>query len=224
MRTYGEITAADYEIHGNPFDFDPNEGRDLPATPAFVGAPATDKQLTFIRKLLAERGLEWTGVLPAREISKSEASAAISAMLDMPKAPRAAAKAPATVEITEGLYRNPETDEIFKVQRAVHGSGHLYAKRLVVEQAAPGEPATAYFEYAAGAIRTLAPEWKMDHEAAAAFGKLYGVCCSCTRPLTKEDSIHNGYGWKCASNHGWPYVKAPAIVVPGSTGHLVDSE
>jgi hypothetical protein len=93
------------------------------------------------------------------------------------------------------MYQDPE-GVIYKVQIAKQGSGNLYAKKLVVE----GEEGdyTASFEYAAGAIRKIRPEWKMTREQAAKFGQLYGVCCVCGRDLTDEGSIAAGIGPICA--------------------------
>jgi hypothetical protein len=114
-------------------------------------------------------------------------------------APQAAGLAPQPTrpaglgQVTEdGMYRTPD-GTIWKVQRAVHGSGQLYAKRLTVE---PGQTGT--FTYEPGAIRRLRPENRMTLEDAKAFGKLYGVCCQCGRTLTDEVSIADGIGPVCA--------------------------
>ena len=103
--------------------------------------------------------------------------------------------------VTEaGMYRHGET--IFKVQKAVHGSGHLYAKRLVPGewQEVAGErlvsPAT--FEYAPGALKTLAAEDRLTVEQAKEYGALYGTCIVCGRTLTDEKSIAAGIGPVCA--------------------------
>jgi hypothetical protein len=82
--------------------------------------------------------------------------------------------------------------DIFKVQRAVHGSGNLYAKRLVVT--GPGE---ASWEYAPGMVRLLTEADRLTVEAAASFGRLYGVCAVCGRTLTDEGSIEAGIGPVC---------------------------
>ena len=78
---------------------------------------------------------------------------------------------------------------VYKVQKAVHGSGYLYAKRLD----------GTCFMMASGAIRTLHAEDKMTLEQARQYGKIYGVCCRCGRTLTDEDSIAAGIGPVCAS-------------------------
>lgn len=106
----------------------------------------------------------------------------------------ATAKAAPTAQVTEdGMYQNPDTLEVYKVQVAHHGSGNLYAKRLVVTDG------KGRFEYAPGAIKTIDPAWKMDLNQATAFGQLYGICCNCAAVLTDEKSIAAGIGPVCAT-------------------------
>lgn len=87
---------------------------------------------------------------------------------------------------TEGMYL--KDGRIFKVQRAVHGSGHLYAKELV----------DGSFVYAGGMFRQLDSSHAMTLEQAKEYGALYGVCCACARTLTDEASIEAGIGPVCA--------------------------
>jgi hypothetical protein len=113
---------------------------------------------------------------------------------------------------SDGMYRNPGTGEIFKVQVAVHGSGKLYAKQLIMfvggekhfaptkataEMWEPGRDSME-FQYVQGAIYRLDASWKMSLEEAKAFGALYGTCCVCGRTLTDEKSIAAGIGPVCA--------------------------
>lgn len=102
---------------------------------------------------------------------------------------------PLTPVTTDGMYLLNGT--IYKIQRAVHGSGHLYAKELVIH-----EGANAIFEYAPGVIKKLHAEDKMTLEQAKEFGHLYGVCCKCGATLTDENSIAAGIGPICAGK-GW---------------------
>jgi hypothetical protein len=95
-----------------------------------------------------------------------------------------------TGPVTEGMYKVGE--RIFKVQKAVHGSGHLYAKELITDQDGSS------FAYAPGIIRTLTLGDKMTIEEAKEFGALYGTCCVCARTLTNETSIEAGIGPVCA--------------------------
>lgn len=94
----------------------------------------------------------------------------------------------ATTTITDGVYQSPD-GRIIKVQKAVHGSGNLYAKVF--------NPDTKEFEYAPGVVNTVRPEWKMTIEQASEFGRLYGRCVNCGRTLTWEKSIERAMGPVC---------------------------
>lgn len=98
----------------------------------------------------------------------------------------------------DGMYRNPATDQIFKVQWNLKRTG-LYAKQLVMSETGdPKSPWHAEFVFDRNAISKLAPEMKMTLEDAKAFGALYGTCCNCGRTLTNEESIAAGIGPICA--------------------------
>lgn len=161
-----------------------------------VHVPATGKQIAFLKNLLVERGLSLSNE-ELSALNKNDASKKISELLNTPKV--TVPNKTSQIVTEAGMYRNPATGEIFKVQKAVHGSGHLYAKRLVVVDH-EHNPATAdvYFEYASGAVHQLRPEWRMSLEEAKAFGALYGTCCVCSRVLTDEKSIAAGIGPICA--------------------------
>lgn len=215
----------------NPFGF---TGQSKPAV------YATHKQVMFAIKLGSERGQDLTAELAMTDdagqivltstgectpkISKRDASDLITALLATPKVvvPKVTSPdKPADVEIEPGMYMvslpdstgyvGPEM-KIYKVQKAVHGSGKPYAKILMVDDSTT--PADVWFEYAPGVVRKLRPEHKLTVEQAKAFGALYGTCVYCAKTLTDENSIFNGYGRKCAANHGLPYEKAPSLPAP----------
>lgn len=142
----------------------------------------------------AENPVSVQETVDAEIITKRQASQMIDAMKMAPKKP-VAPKSPAKSEIEAGMYRMGAV--IFKVQRAVHGSGKMYAKRLV--------PVGSdwVFEYAPGLVSKLGPEHKMTLEQAKEFGALYGTCCVCGRTLTREESIEAGIGPICASKGEW---------------------
>lgn len=190
---------------------------------------ATHKQVMYAIKLGSERGQDLTAELAVTDdngkivlnsegacrplISKRDASDLITALLATPKVvtpPAPGKSAPADVELEPGMFMLDNV--IYKVQRAIHGSGKLYAKVLMVDDTVT--PAEAWFEYAPGVVRKLTVEHKLTVEQAKAFGALYGTCCYCAITLTDENSIFNGYGRKCASNHGLPYEKAPTMPAP----------
>lgn len=87
----------------------------------------------------------------------------------------------------EGMYILD--GRIFKVQRAIHGSGQLYAKELQATK----------FDYAPGMYRRLNSSHRMTLEQAKEYGALYGTCCVCGRTLTDEKSIAEGIGPVCAT-------------------------
>jgi hypothetical protein len=94
------------------------------------------------------------------------------------------------VELEDGIYQKEGV--IYKVIMAIYGSGHKYAKKLV--QKSDG---SWHFVFESKAISLLTPEDRMTLENAKAFGKLYGICCSCSRQLTDETSIEEGMGPIC---------------------------
>lgn len=131
--------------------------------------------------------------------------------------------APKRVE-QDGMYRNPQTGEIYKVQWN-RGSGdgrRLYAKLLTLVMIDNGLNVTratrfslandshmglqvekAEFNYAPGAMKFIRPEWRMTIEEAKQFGALYGTCIRCGRTLTLEESIERAMGSTCAKKANW---------------------
>lgn len=106
--------------------------------------------------------------------------------------------------IVEGMYRDPD-GTVIKVQVAHHGSGKLYAKRLVVldqpRELKNGKVAGGEFVYTAGLINKVQPEWRMTLDEAMEWGQLYGICCRCGTVLTDDQpggSIERGIGPVCA--------------------------
>lgn len=165
---------------------------------AVAANAATPKQVAFIAKLLVDKDLTGTKFagreLP--QISKAQAGEAIDALLKLPRLVAepvgytqvSAAKAE---PVTDGMYLVGET--VYKVQMSQ--TGHLYAKVLVQH----GAGVKATFEYAAGAMRIIRPEHRMDLASAKAYGALYGQCVVCGRTLTNEVSIEASIGPVCAS-------------------------
>lgn len=100
---------------------------------------------------------------------------------------------PKYAEVEDGMYieasLNTNGQRIFKIQRAVHGSGNQYAKELIEGK----------FTYAPGLIRFVKQHCRrMTLEDAKKYGALYGTCCVCGRTLTDENSIEAGIGPVCA--------------------------
>lgn len=109
------------------------------------------------------------------------------------------------LEITEGFWylaTAPGQVQIVKIQRAVHGSGNLYGKRLLAPESPDGSKWK--FEFESGLIRQMVQLYrqgvevaKLTPERAKEFGHLYGICCVCGATLTDEKSIAAGIGPVC---------------------------
>lgn len=127
-----------------------------------------------------------------RRMDRKSASAYIDSLMASPKVKRSGGSQPADLE--DGIYEKDGI--IYKVVHAVHGSGKQYAKEL----------RGTSWEYAGRKpLHTLTADDKLSAEKAKAWGILYGMCINCMRTLTREESIHVGYGPVCAANHGWWY-------------------
>lgn len=169
---------------------------------------ATPKQKDFVSSLLMQLGRTESSLpRPIDEYGIREISPLIDELKEelhnKPKVAVSVMEPSATV--AEGMYRDPDTGAIYKVQRAIHGSGNLYAKRLrIVSEAERDDegdivvPGKVVFDYSPGTLRTLRPEWRMTMEQAVEFGALYGTCVRCGRTLTKEKSIERAMGPICA--------------------------
>lgn len=190
-----------------------------PRTPSAGGAGsgqpvkmANEKQIRYIDGLTAERDVSGVTALQHSVLERGYGAKAIdkltsrqaSDMLDIltqcpRKAPVAASTtsrtqvAPRTYapreELAAGIYQ--VGTKIYKVQRAVHGSGKMTCKLLIVDGGG--------WEYQGLATRFIpAGVAPMTLEQAKEFGRLYGICCHCGATLTDEESIAAGIGPVCA--------------------------
>lgn len=163
----------------------------------------TDRQKSYINSLLVQKGAELPG--DVEDLTKEEASATIDRLRVMPNLPQEKQVPLPGVTVEEGMYRDPNTGDIFKVQRAIHGNGSLYAKKLIVTTQPKYDdegdivwPGTIRFEYIPGLLKRLKPSMRMTLDEAKEFGALYGTCVRCGRTLTKEKSIERAMGPVCA--------------------------
>lgn len=154
-----------------------------------IQSPATEKQINFLVKLLAEKiedpaksldAIKW---VHEHKLSKALASEKISEYMAMPSVRTAFSS---TSELDEGMYRM--NDEIFKVYRTQ--AGHLTTKQLI----------EGCFEYTGRKpLHSLTAEHRMSLVEAQEYGRITGICCNCGRKLTNEESIAAGIGPICAS-------------------------
>jgi Family of unknown function (DUF6011) len=160
---------------------------------------ATAPQIRYITGLAASREVGSLAPFLTTEalthLSGHNASRMIDALLAKPVKVSERRDAAPAAELEAGMYRKAD-GRIYKVQRAVHGSGKMTAKQLIAPSA-DGAYA-ARFEYQGLASRFVAADERMSLEEARQYGALYGVCCVCARTLTDEDSIAAGIGPVCA--------------------------
>jgi hypothetical protein len=165
-------------------------------TPRRNDREASEPQKNMIRKLAAAKniteylGQELETFLGAMKMADVDAAREHMLSQPWPYKKKVVADEP-VAEVTEGMYKTANGD-IYKVQRAVHGSGRLYAKKLTQD----GDE--WFFERIVGGMRKIAPADRMTMEQAREFGKLYGRCVRCAALLTDEESIERGMGPVCA--------------------------
>lgn len=179
-------------------------------------APATEKQLEYLKALLADR-TGWADRVFFKEsslangtpLTKREASYWIGKAKEVPAEPKPDGSPTPTgktymPEIEDGVYRNV-AGQIFKVYHTVHGNNTQVAKRLVVHSEMDGTWTAEFVYEGRKGLKGLTAAMLLTQEEAAEFGKVYGFCVRCGRTLTREESIHVGYGATCAGHMGWWY-------------------
>lgn len=159
---------------------------------------ASDKQITFIKKLMSEKDMKGPDMIiiiavdslihtKPETLTKAGASQAIDILMAMPN--KAVTKVTTTSKTIEpGFYK--VGDKVYKVQTSPN-SGYNFAKVLTAHG----------FEYAKGAIKTITPADKLTLADAKEYGKVHGSCIICQRTLTDEGSIEAGIGPICAGKY-----------------------
>lgn len=173
-----------------------------------TAVPATEKQIGFLKSLIAERNQDNVkgdtvetimNVLGEIFVVKHEASSAISDLLDQPKVIKVSA--PVAVPqggLLDGLplsnYAVEIADEGLVFLRIAEFKGTIYLRQLV---GAPGDfqkikPVGARRALLANAIKAVGPKI-----AAARFGEEFTICGVCSSPLTDELSRERKIGPVC---------------------------
>jgi len=181
-----------------------------PAAPVDRRSPAQaalmEKLATEIEGLDAELGAKTRTYIEDKTAAGAWASAArggdasawIDKMISKVKELRASQRqaAPAVAEeLEDGMYLLD--GDVIKVVHAIHGSGRQYGKKLVAPEA-PGENGS--WERIPGVVNRLTAAHKLDLAKAMELGAIYGCCVRCGRGLTKESSIRQQMGDKCAGS------------------------
>ena len=177
-------------------------------TTTFPPRSATDRQIKKIGVLRKQCGLEFEipgGYVPTMtEASKMilclEGQIEVEGVVTAPK------RKVERVKLDDGYYLFNDT--CYKVLHAVHGSGHQYAKKMVIvltgekdENGKPLKKGSWVREF--GILGKLRPEHVLSRENSKHFGEIYGCCSRCGRTLTDEKSIAYGMGPWCRGEQGW---------------------
>lgn len=159
------------------------------------GTVLSPKQVDLIMTMGAERGQHFErGAVEQMSVEEFRHTfAELKRTARTNEVPREQPRPASTETVGEGVYLLD--GEYYRVLRAVHGSGNLYAKVF--------DPETQRFEYARGAMRKLRPEHKVTEEQAKAFGAAYGRCVRCAKVLTKDESKERMMGDVCAGKMGF---------------------
>lgn len=175
-----------------------------------VEAPATERQLEFIKSLQQERELTeeqsaWLqGKLDAG-ISKSKASLVIERLLALPKvtAKMASGSAKDVPDVPAGRYA-VDSDGInatafYRVARPSEGrwAGYVFVDLQVSDWYEP-------IRNHAAKVTILEKILKAGPQSAAErYGRELGKCGICGRTLTNDESRARGIGPICAESYGW---------------------
>jgi hypothetical protein len=166
--------------------------------------PASDKQLTYIRALIADRteAMELHGYAVSDAqllmLSTVGASRTIDRLKLLPMNATATKKTFKTVHpgIEPGMYVMDE--QVIKVVPSQR-TDRLYV--AVLQEAAEGESSSFVSKGKLHLLYDLRPEHKLTKEHAAEYGKIYGRCCCCGKLLTVPLSVERGIGPVCWDNY-----------------------
>lgn len=183
-------------------------------------APATEKQLAYLKALLMDRpgwASRQTGFADAATMTKREASYWIGEAKKVPAEPKPDGSPTPTgasymPEIEDGIYRDG-AGTYWKVYHTIHGNNSQVAKKLIIIPVEGTDPQTYTYEFeyvGRRGLKGLTEEMRLDEEAAKNFGKVYGFCVF-GHALNRDESLYVGYGKTCAAKNGWWYPTAAEL-------------
>lgn len=174
------------------------------------GAPATDRQLDYIRALKDGRVIDdkWRARIErdlAAGLTKLAASKIIDWLLKQERQAVSVSLAPSAVPATTAPVAIPGVGHY-------EHNGTLYAvvdrkrgRRTIrsLRQLFLNPDGSWSWRAASVAWRTLVPVWQpLTLDQAAAFGHATGTCLVCARTLTDPESVARGIGPVCAARFG----------------------
>jgi hypothetical protein len=169
--------------------------------------PASAKQLTYIRALMADRteamALHGYAVSDAQLLMLSTVGASRTIdklrLLPMDAKAKTAGKTFKTVHpgIKPGMYVMDE--QIIKVIPSQKADGRLYV--AVLKGAPKGMQSSFVSKGKLHLLYDLRPEHKLTKDHASLYGEVYDRCCCCGKLLTVPLSVERGVGPTCWDNY-----------------------
>lgn len=159
-----------------------------------VTYPASEKQVAFIERLLAERQRDAVvesliGIDGLGGLTKRTASFLIEHLL---KAPKVAVAAAPKAYVAPGFYEHDGI--VYRVRPSRSNPERCYADRLRIKVGGGGS-----WQYERGALGRLSEADRIDIDRAKFLGRSHGFCVICGAVLTDPDSIEAGIGPVCAT-------------------------
>lgn len=203
--------------------FDANPEQPAPGLTTRLGQHAkrdnaTEKQLAYIRNLMAERNLtdqqqQAAEAQLADGITKTQASAWIERLKALPRqhSPQRAVGDTvdrpnlATSESARGMYRAPD-GTIIRVYLGQQSGRNLCKKLVDTGQPHPEDSSINLHDWEyLGAAQYKLPSGstRMTLAEAKEFGRMTGHCCRCGRRLDVPESVEAGIGPVCAKRGEW---------------------
>lgn len=165
-------------------------GRPAKSAAALPTDLATDKQKSFLTKLLAERDVPDADAVDVDRLTKWAASALIDELVKLP-----VRRAAAVAELPAGAYLvDGRVIRVYVGQQ----SGHMLAQELVDVTAQIRDEAWSYLGLASRFVPADAHRMTVEECEAASLGaEDHGWCCVCGRRLDDPNSVERGIGPVC---------------------------
>ena len=173
-------------------------------TTTTITRTATPKQIGFMSRLAAERGIDFDATTWTEGPSSREARTTIDGLLALPKPARARrTTTQPTTQVPAGRYAVPSATgqndlDFWKIDRPTEGrwNGYIFVARILGGH----DPIKVRGAEAAAAISAIeAAGWE---NAAAVYGREIGSCSRCPSDLSDLVSRYLGYGPTCCGHVG----------------------
>lgn len=188
---------------------------------ATQGRPATEKQMDFLRKLIAEKDFYSLVDSDRKKVTwfnngGHPTAAGASALIDILLVTAPAHGTEVKVELEKGDIH--VVDGSYVRVHISQGTGNPYAcvaniiREAVWEDGKVVEPGEVEWDFVSGLVTKLSTANKATPEQAKQFATLAGRCIYCSRAIDTPESTKVGYGPVCAVKYGLPWGSTTEVV------------